>query len=207
MRRRSSGLPRCGGPMPPRTTISCSGRSRRARRPASPARRPNSWLFRRPSWRMRHAPFDRIGLAREADAEAADDVLELAGERPELARLVAQLGDAIGDPAAQRGDIDAGKASVLQHHAAADHHAVDGAAILAMDKLVHGVVERDEIGMVEIEEDDVGLIAWREAADRVAEAEGAGAAFGRHGEHLLGAQPAAIIGAKYPACEGGEAHR
>src|SRR5258708_24585833 len=138
MRRRSSGLPRCGAPTRRRPTISSPGRSRRARRPASPARRPSG----RPSRRIRHAPFDRIGLAREADAEATDDVLELTGQRPELARLVAQLGDAVGDPAAQRADIATGEASVLEHHPAADHHAVDGAALLAVDALVPRTVER-----------------------------------------------------------------
>ena len=48
-----------------------------------------------------------------------------------------------------------------------------------------------QFDVVEVEEDDVGLVAGRDAADLLVEAERAGAAFGGGRQHLLGASSSA----------------
>ncbi len=150
---------------------------------------------------------DVVGLVRQAGAVAADDrlqrlveaaVIGIGGGEP----LARRLG-----PVAQPGEIDIQHAPVLDHHLAADHDAVDGVAVLGMHQLVYRVVAGEPVRVVEIEQYQIGLVAGRDAADPVAEAERAGAALGRRQGDLARRQPALPIRPMRLRDEGSEPHR
>src|SRR5216683_1648433 len=95
---------------------------------------------------------DLVRLARETGAVAADH------RRQRLVKP-AVVGVGGGEPVArcrcavaQPGEIDGEDAAVLDHHSAADHDAVDGVAVLAMDQLVDRIVERHPVRVIEVEQ-------------------------------------------------------
>ena len=94
--------------------------------------------------------------------------------------VVRELGNVVRfDAIAQSFEIDGEDAPVVDHQPAADHHADDRGAVLGMDELVDRIVQRQPIRVIEIEHDDVGLVAGGDPPDTVAKAERAGAALGR----------------------------
>src|SRR3546814_16829614 len=74
-------------------------------------------------------------------------------------------------------------------------------------KLVDRVVERNPVDMVEIEEDDIGLVAFLDAADLALEAERPRAALGGGGEDLPGGQPVSNIRAAHLGDQRGQPPR
>jgi hypothetical protein len=103
---------------------------------------------------------DMIGGKREARAVAADDRFEGLVEAPVVGigggEALASRRDAVAQPV----EIDGEQLAVVDNEPAADHHAGDGGAVLGVDQLVDGIVERQPIRVVEIEHHDVGpLIA------------------------------------------------
>ena len=73
--------------------------------------------------------------------------------------------------ASQRLQIHRRDATVLHDHAAANHHVAHRRAVLGMNELVGGVVERHPVRMSQIEEHDVGLVAGGEPPQTPIEAE------------------------------------
>ena len=109
-----------------------------------------------------------IRLAGEPVAELADDRLQLSGKCPRR-----RVG---GKQTLRRGCsilpqllfVDCRQPSVIEHHAAADHDAVDGATVFGKDNLADDIVARHIIDVAEVEKDDVGFVAWRDVADQPA---------------------------------------
>ena len=62
--------------------------------------------------------------------------------------------------------IDCRQPPVIEHHAAADHDAIDRGTVLGEDNLADDIVARHVIDVAEIEKDDIGFVAWRDFADR-----------------------------------------
>ena len=82
--------------------------------------------------------------------------------------------------------IDGRDRSVIKHHPAADHHAVDCGPVLRINHLHGGNIERHVVDIAEIEKHHVGLVARGDPADGVAHAQGPGAAPGRRRQHRVG---------------------
>src|SRR6266404_5594774 len=105
----------------------------------------------RPSLEPRTVAVDMVGGAGEARAVAADDRDEGLVEA-----LVVGVGgsEAIArrrHTVAQPGEIDRGDAPVVDDEAAGDHDTRHRRAVLAMDELVDRIVERQPVGVVEVE--------------------------------------------------------
>src|SRR6266851_1815011 len=147
---------------------------------------------------------DVIGGAGEAGAVAADDRDEGLVEPPAVGVGGGEAITCRRNAVAQPCKIDRGDPPVVDDEAAADHHARHRRAVLAMDELVDRVVERQPVGVVEVEHDDVGLIAGGDAADPAVEAKGAGAALGRRQCRLAGREPPPPIGALHLGDERGQ---
>ena len=60
--------------------------------------------------------------------------------------------------------LNSQESSVFVHKAAVDHDALDRAAVVGMDQLVDGIVERHQGEVVQLEKDDVSLVAGGDAA-------------------------------------------
>ena len=132
---------------------------------------------------------DVVGGARQTWAVAADDRFEGLIEAAVVGicggKTLARSCHAIAQPV----EIDGEDAAVVDDQTAADHDAGDCGAVLGVDQLVDRVIERQPVRVIEVEHDDVGLVAGREPPDPVAEPEGAGAALGRRQRRLAGRQP------------------
>src|SRR5262249_37675650 len=99
---------------------------------------------------------DMVGLASEAGAVADDNRLQRLVEPAVVGMGGGEtLARGLG-PVAQPGEIDGQHAAVLDHHPAADHHAMDGVAVLAVDQLVDRVVAGKPVRVVEIEHHQIG---------------------------------------------------
>ena len=148
---------------------------------------------------------DVIGRVGQADAEAADQALELGAER--LGAFVqGRQADARGSGiAGELGHVATDLAALLHHHAAAHHHGIHAGAVLGQHELVGRIVDRDPVHLLEVQEDDVGLVARRNAADLV-EAQRPGATDGGCVQHLLGAQPAGVVRPLHVRHHGGAVH-
>src|SRR4029453_9727316 len=95
----------------------------------------------------------------------------------------------------ERREIDSEQLVILDDHASAYHDGMHRRAVLDMDQGVHWIVGRDPVDVLEIEEDDVGLVARSETADLLFQAERAGTALGGRPQHLFGGDPALVVGA------------
>src|ERR1700730_15636651 len=148
-----------------------------------------------------------VGGAGEARAMAADHRFEGVVKPPVVSVGGSEAITPRRDAIAQPGEIDRGEAAVVDDEAAADHHARHRRAVLAMDELVDRVVERQPVRGVEVEHDDIGLVAGGDPPDAVAEAESPGAALGRRQCRLAGREPPPPIGALHLRDERGQPHR
>src|SRR6266436_1328788 len=132
---------------------------------------------------------DMVGGAGEARAVAADDGNEGIVEAAVVGVGGSEAITCRRNTVAQPAEIDRGEAAVVDDEAAADHDTRHRGAVLGMDELIDRVVERQPIGVVEVEHDDVGLVAGGDPPDAVAKAESAGAALGRRQCRLARRQP------------------
>src|SRR6266851_6347434 len=159
------------------------------------------------SLQPRAVAVDVVGGAGEARAVAADDRDERLVEPPAVGVGGREAITCRRNAVAQPCKIDRGDPPVVDDEAAADHHARHRRAVLAMDELVDRVVERQPVGVVEVEHDDVGLVTGSDSPDPTADAESAGAAFGRRQRRLAGREPPPPIGALHLGDERGQPHR
>src|SRR5437667_4304223 len=150
---------------------------------------------------------DVVGHAGEAWAMAADDWDERLIEAAVVGIGGSQTITRRRDTVAQPCEIDRGDPAVVDDEAAADHDTRHRGAVFGMDELVDRVVERQPIRVVEVEHDDVGLVAGGDPPDPVAKAERAGTALGRGQCRLAGRQPAPPIGSLHLGDERGQPHR
>jgi len=81
---------------------------------------------------------------------------------------------------------------MIEHKFAADHDAIDACAVFGEHDLVQRRVERDVLNGAQIEEDDIGVIAWRKAAECAFEAQGPGASLSRRARSLSKVYPSTI---------------
>ena len=87
----------------------------------------------------------------------SDHILELGGERTILSVRALQALDRPLHVAPQLRLVDCCQLSMIQHHAPADHHAVDRGTAFGEDDLADDVAERHVVDVRQIEEGDVGL--------------------------------------------------
>ena len=147
-----------------------------------------------------------VGHMREPWTEATDDgrqpLIERLGRRVDgLQPLARRLG-----VARQHGEIDRGQASILHDHPPADHDVPHRAAVLGVDELVGGVVGGNPVGMLQVEEYDVGEVAGRQPAELAREAQRPRAALGGRHHDLVGRDPSVHVRAAALGHEGGQAH-
>ena len=102
--------------------------------------------------------------------------------------------------------IDRQQTSFPDDEAAADHDVHHAGAVLAHHHLRGGFVQRDQRRRVEIEEHDIGGVAWRDSPDPL-ETERTRAAGGGRGEYLWCGDPARRIGSPRMRCRCGEMQR
>ena len=136
---------------------------------------------------------DVVGRLGESGAEGVDEALkpreQLPVGRVDLAETLAR---GLGLPG-QRMQVDADGLAVLHHHPAAHHHGMHAGAVLGMHQLVGGVVAGNPVDVVEVDEDEIGLVALGDAAEPVAEAQRAGAAGGGRLQDLLAGEPLLVV--------------
>ena len=80
---------------------------------------------------------------------------------------------------AVRGEIDVDEPVVVHDHPSVDHDARNRSAVFAVDELVDRVVQWQPIWVIEVEHDDVGLVAGCQPPEAIAKSERAGTAFPR----------------------------
>src|SRR5690348_2213995 len=134
--------------------------------PSEPARLPGarSDEFRRPS-----VIVDVVGLGRYSPTERSDNWLQALRD---IARGGVAPPEPLGRrlrPAPERASIDREDLAAVHHELAAHHHLVDRGAVLGVDELIDDVVERREIDVHRIQEDDVREVADLEPAQSARE--------------------------------------
>jgi len=121
-----------------------------------------------------------------------DEGLQLFGEIAGTAGSLHETFRSSLRPPARGLVVDAHEAPMIEHKFAADHDAIDACAVSGEHDLVQRRVERDALNGAQIEEDDIGVIAWRKAAECAFEAQGSGASLGRRARSLSKVYPSTI---------------